>query len=162
MVSLVRVLFVFWYARLSVRVVPARPIAHKLIVFPLQSCAGEMLMTMLNTCVSKLENLAELVPVLVASGRRHAGYRVEHRHYEGVGTALLWTLEHLLGDAWTEEAKVAWIWVFGIIVECVHVHLCHWCHICVCVHARMLKRSTNENTETYRKLQKHRKNEIKN
>ena len=40
-------------------------------------------------------------------GERHAGYGVERRHYELVGTSLIWTLEKCLGEAFTPEVKVA-------------------------------------------------------
>lgn len=79
--------------------------------------AGEMLIVMLNTCVERLDTPELLVPILRASGRRHAAYHVERQHFDSVGAALLWTLETLLGSAWTPEAKAAWTWLYGVIVE---------------------------------------------
>ena len=73
-------------------------------------------MTMLNRCVEGLDDPERLAPILVSSGRRHAGYRVEAKHYDSVGGALLWTLEQFLAKEFTAEVKAAWVWVYGLIV----------------------------------------------
>ena len=98
-----------------------------LLVFP-----GEMLMIMLNKCVEGLDNPVRLVPVLVACGRRHAGYKVEAEHYDSVGAALLWTLERYLGQEWTDEVKAAWLWVYKLIVRYGRVTSYVW-RVCVSV-----------------------------
>ena len=41
-------------------------------------------------------------------GRRHVGYGLKAQHYVLVGSALLWTLEKALGEAFTSEVKDAW------------------------------------------------------
>ena len=66
------------------------------------------LMQMLNVTVHGLSNLDRLVPMVEALGRRHAGYGVQATHYQVVGAALLWTLDHSLGALFTPEVEDAW------------------------------------------------------
>jgi hemoglobin-like flavoprotein len=75
------------------------------------------LLTMLSAAVNGLSNVATLVPVLQALGRRHAAYRVEARHYPIVGQALLDTLALGLGPAFTPETKEAWMVVYGVVAD---------------------------------------------
>ena len=55
------------------------------------------------------------------SGRiRTAGapcYGVRRSHYATVGTALLWTLEKGLGDAFTPDVRAAWTAVYTLLAE---------------------------------------------
>jgi len=69
---------------------------------------GEKLMKMIGVAVGGLEDLGALIPAVEDLGRRHAGYGVEDKDYDTVATALLWTLQQGLGDAFTPEAKQAW------------------------------------------------------
>ncbi|HTI42797.1 MAG TPA: globin family protein [Vicinamibacterales bacterium] len=73
------------------------------------------LMQMLTAAVKGLDRLEQLVPVVEDLGRRHATYGVEDRHYDTVASALLWTLEKGLGDAFTPETKQAWTTVYGLL-----------------------------------------------
>ena len=73
------------------------------------------LMQMLTAAVKGLNRLDRLVPVCEDLGRRHAGYGVTDAHYDTVATALLWTLEKGLGNAFTPEAREAWTAVYGIL-----------------------------------------------
>src|SRR5215475_16004228 len=66
------------------------------------------LMQMLTAAVKGLDRLDQLVPVVQDLGRRHARYGVTDGHYETVASALLWTLEMGLGNAFTPEMKDAW------------------------------------------------------
>jgi hemoglobin-like flavoprotein len=76
---------------------------------------GRKLMQMLAVAVRGLNNLDQLVPAVRALGQRHAGYGVQPAHYATVATALIWTLEQGLEDAFTPEARAAWITVYGIL-----------------------------------------------
>jgi hemoglobin-like flavoprotein len=76
---------------------------------------GRKLMAMLGFAVRGLSRLDAIVPGLAELGRRHAGYRVEDRHYDIVGSALLWTLEQGLGEEFTEELKQAWAEAYALI-----------------------------------------------
>jgi len=73
------------------------------------------LMQMLAVAVKGLDRLDQLVPAVKDLGRRHAGYGVADEHYATVGSALLWTLETGLGDAFTPDVKDAWATVYGIL-----------------------------------------------
>ena len=57
---------------------------------------GQKLMEMITAAVNGLNDLDGLVPT------------VQERHYGSVASALLWTLEQGLGDAFTPEVKSAW------------------------------------------------------
>ena len=72
------------------------------------------LMQTLTVVVKGIDRLEALVPAVQALGRRHAGYGVRPEHYDLVGTALLWTLEQGLGDAFTPEVRDAWADAYGI------------------------------------------------
>ncbi len=73
------------------------------------------LMTMITTAVRSLTNLAALVPVVQALGKRHVAYKVKDKDYDTVGAALLFTLEKGLGAEWTPPVKEAWIGVYGVL-----------------------------------------------
>jgi hemoglobin-like flavoprotein len=73
------------------------------------------LMQMLVGAVKGLDHLDRLVPIVQDLGRRHAAYGVMDAHYDTVGSALLWTLEKGLGEAFTPEVKDAWAAVYGLL-----------------------------------------------
>ena len=73
------------------------------------------LMAMLGTAVAGLSRLETLMPAVQALGRRHAGYGVKAQHYASVGSALLWTLEKGLGEAFTPEVKDAWATTYIVL-----------------------------------------------
>ncbi|MBC7938803.1 MAG: hemin receptor [Chitinophagaceae bacterium] len=70
---------------------------------------GAMLMQTLDTVVGSLGRLAEVLPVAEQLARRHVGYGVAPRHYDSVGTALIWTLEQGLGTAFTPAVREGWV-----------------------------------------------------
>lgn len=41
-------------------------------------------------------------------GRRHAGYGVRREHYDSAGVALIWMLEQVLGDGFTDDTRETW------------------------------------------------------
>ena len=73
------------------------------------------LMAMLGTAVAGLSHLDTLVPAVRALGQRHVGYGVSAEHYVPVGSALLWTLEKGLGDAFTAETREAWATTYRVL-----------------------------------------------
>ena len=75
------------------------------------------LMTTITVAVRGLNNLGALVPVLHKLGKGHVGYGVKDEHYAIVGSALLWTLEKGLGDAFTPEVKEAWVAVYTVLAD---------------------------------------------
>jgi hemoglobin-like flavoprotein len=74
-----------------------------------------MLMSMLNSAVTMLDDLPRLVPVVQQLGKRHVGYGVTEKDYATVGQALLDTLERGLAEAWTPPVKDAWVAVYGVL-----------------------------------------------
>lgn len=69
---------------------------------------GDKLMAALGFVVASLDKLDELLPVARAMARRHTGYGVLPAHYASVGSALLWTLEQGLGEAYSPALRAAW------------------------------------------------------
>jgi NAD(P)H-dependent flavin oxidoreductase YrpB (nitropropane dioxygenase family)/hemoglobin-like flavoprotein len=76
---------------------------------------GAKLMAMLSTAVANLDRLETIVPAVRALGARHAGYGVQAADYGPVAEALLWTLGHALGDAFTAETRDAWVAAYTIL-----------------------------------------------
>jgi nitric oxide dioxygenase len=68
----------------------------------------QLLVQTLAVVVANIGRLDQVIPAVQALGRRHAGYGVEVEHYATVGAALIWTLEQGLGDAFTNETRLAW------------------------------------------------------
>lgn len=69
---------------------------------------GEKLMTVLAFVVRGLEQLDTIIDAVRRLGQRHLHYGVQAHHYATVGDALLWTLAHYLGSAFTDECRAAW------------------------------------------------------
>jgi hemoglobin-like flavoprotein len=78
---------------------------------------GRKLMAILNTVVTKLDQLGDIVPAAQDLGRRHGTYGVQPAHYGTVAAALLWTLGAGLGDAFTDEVRQAWTEAYGIVAK---------------------------------------------
>ena len=69
---------------------------------------GRNLTAMISVAVGALSRPERIALAVRQLGERHAGYGVERRHYELVGTSLIWTLEKCLGEAFTPDVKAAW------------------------------------------------------
>ena len=78
---------------------------------------GQMLMSMIGSAVQGLSNLERLVPIVRQLGARHVGYGVRTEHYAVVGSALLWTLERGLGEAYTPEVNEAWASAYSLLAD---------------------------------------------
>lgn len=65
--------------------------------------------------VQMVDQPHELVPFLQQLGRDHRKFGVIARHYDAVGAALLGTIEHFAGEAWTDEVADAWTDAYGVI-----------------------------------------------
>jgi hemoglobin-like flavoprotein len=50
-------------------------------------------------------------------GVRHAGYRVETRHYRAAREALIESLAEQLGSEWSAELEVAWRRAYNLVAE---------------------------------------------
>ena len=75
------------------------------------------LLQALATAIASLDALDKLAPQPEELGCRHATYGVIDSHYEAVGSALLWTLQHGLGDGWSRDAEAAWSAVYGLVAK---------------------------------------------
>lgn len=78
---------------------------------------GRKLMGMITTAVNGLTNLGAIVPAVQDLGRRHVKYGVKDKDYDTVATALVWTLEKGLGEAFTPEVKEAWVTTYGVLAK---------------------------------------------
>lgn len=76
---------------------------------------GRKLMSMLSVALNNLDKLDTLRPALKALGERHIDYGVTAGHYDIVGRALIGTLELMLGEAFTLEARQAWVALYGAL-----------------------------------------------
>jgi len=65
--------------------------------------------------VNGLANLESILPAASALAKRHLAYGARAEHYPVVGSALLWTLEKGLGEAWTPELAAAWTAAYGTL-----------------------------------------------
>ena len=68
---------------------------------------GRKLTSMINTAVVNLGNLGSIVPAVQELGARHVRYGVAPEHYATVGSALLWTHEKGLGEAFSPATRAA-------------------------------------------------------
>ena len=73
------------------------------------------LIGMLAAVVNGLGDLPSILPAASALAKRHVAYGAKAAHYPVVGTALLWTLEKGLGEAWTPEVAAAWTTAYGTL-----------------------------------------------
>jgi hemoglobin-like flavoprotein len=78
---------------------------------------GRKLMTMINTVVTSLDNLAPLLVAVEDLGRRHVAYGVTEAHYDTVGSALLWTLGQGLGEQFTPPVEAAWTEAYTVLAD---------------------------------------------
>jgi response regulator NasT len=78
---------------------------------------GRNLTSMISVAVGMLSKPERIRLAVRQLGERHAGYGVERRHYELVGTSLIWTLEKCLGEAFTPEVKAAWWATYAFLSE---------------------------------------------
>lgn len=76
---------------------------------------GRNLTSMISVAVGALSRPQKITLAVQQLGKRHAAYGVEPRHYELVGTALLWMLEHVLGEAFTPQVREAWTEVYNLL-----------------------------------------------
>lgn len=76
---------------------------------------GRKLMQMIGVAVNNMDRIEQIVPALIELGERHDQYGTLPEHYPVVGAVLVETLERALGDAFTEEARSAWLRTYGAL-----------------------------------------------
>lgn len=77
----------------------------------------QKLLAMLDTIVTQLRQFDDLLDTVAALGQRHQGYGVQNKHFDLAGEAMLWAIEHCLGDAWTSSVNEAWSAAVDLLVE---------------------------------------------
>lgn len=78
---------------------------------------GEIFMSMFGGAVEMLFHLDTLEPSVRDLGRRHRAYGSKPEHYDTFRVALLWTLERVLGEAFTTEVREAWEAVYDYLAR---------------------------------------------
>ncbi|MGJ3263715.1 MAG: globin domain-containing protein [Salinarimonas sp.] len=73
------------------------------------------LVAVLAFVVNGLDRPETILDPARALARRHVGYGVEAAHYPLVGAALVDALGERLGDAFTHEARAAWIAAYRLL-----------------------------------------------
>ncbi len=85
-------------------------------MFPLtMDVQRDRLVGALGRIVSSVDELGEIVPYVEQLGRDHRRFAVIAEHYDAVGMSLLWTLQHFLGDAWTDDVARDWADAYGVV-----------------------------------------------
>ncbi len=74
---------------------------------------GRKLMATLGFVVDHLDRPDVLAPAARDLARRHVGYHVTAEQYAPVGEALIWTLKELLGPAFGQQEKAAWLGAYA-------------------------------------------------
>jgi hemoglobin-like flavoprotein len=75
------------------------------------------LMTMLQMAIEGLDAPEQFSRALHNLGVRHSDYGVQPEQYATVRAALLWTLAHALGPAFTPEVAAALTEIFTLIID---------------------------------------------
>jgi nitric oxide dioxygenase len=78
---------------------------------------GHKLMSMLANLVAGLNEPETITPTLETLARSHVAYGVKAQHYAMVGTALMRTLRHELGGAFTPEVQAAWVSAYQFLSQ---------------------------------------------
>ena len=91
------------------------PEAQRLFARTDMEAQGRKVMQMFAAIVRTLDQPDTLVSEVADLGRRHVHYGVRDSQYDSVGTALLWTLEHGLGPAFTDDVRNAWTETYLLI-----------------------------------------------
>jgi hemoglobin-like flavoprotein len=73
---------------------------------------GKKMMTMLEYIVQTTERFGENIPSLEKLGKDHRRYGVTSGHYDIFASALLWTLERMLGRDFTDDVRNAWVLLY--------------------------------------------------
>jgi NAD(P)H-flavin reductase/hemoglobin-like flavoprotein len=100
----------FFYARLFL----LHP--HLREMFPVSMAAQQdRLVSALARVISHVDDLPAVTPFVQQLGRDHRKFQVLPEHFPVVGEALLATLSHFLGEAWTDELAEDWTAAFNVV-----------------------------------------------
>ena len=76
---------------------------------------GTKFMEMVEQTILALDEEEPLRQRMRSMGRTHALVGVARAHYDIIASALLWTLERVLGEHCTEEVRAAWIELYVLV-----------------------------------------------
>jgi NAD(P)H-flavin reductase/hemoglobin-like flavoprotein len=82
---------------------------------PAMATQRDRLVGALGTIVSRVDDLDSLVPFVQQLGRDHRKFDVIAEHYPQVGEALLATLQHFLGEEWTDDLAAQWAEAYQVV-----------------------------------------------
>lgn len=77
----------------------------------------QKLIQTLSVVVHNLGDISAIVPAIQSLGKRHVAYGVTVEHWDSVGAALLWTLDEVFGEAFTDEVRDAWAAAYSLIAQ---------------------------------------------
>ncbi|KAB1905011.1 globin [Micromonospora sp. AMSO1212t] len=77
----------------------------------------DRLVAALGHVVSHVDQVDRLVGFLRDLGADHRKFAVRAEHYPAVGEALLATLRHFCGEAWTDELAADWTAAYGLVAQ---------------------------------------------
>ena len=73
------------------------------------------LMDMIAAIVGALDERELFQSIIGDTGRQHARFGVNPSHFVAFGDALIWSLEHQFGPAFTPELREAWIALYNAV-----------------------------------------------
>jgi hemoglobin-like flavoprotein len=77
----------------------------------------QMLLAALVLVRNSLRDLESVLPALRKLGARHVAYGAQAAHYPVVGSALIWAMAEVAGEAWEKRFEDAWSAAFGVLAE---------------------------------------------
>jgi NAD(P)H-flavin reductase/hemoglobin-like flavoprotein len=87
-------------------------------MFPVSMAAQrDRLVGALLQVVGNVHQVEAVVPFLQQLGRDHRKFGVDEEQYGWVGTSLLATLRHFLGEDWTPELAADWTEAYGLVAR---------------------------------------------
>ena len=84
---------------------------------------GRDLMSTIGVAVKSMQRLDGLRPAVQALAQRQAGHGLHGEHYQTVVEALLWSLQTVLGSAFTPPVRQAWTLAHGVLSAAMKVAL---------------------------------------
>jgi NAD(P)H-flavin reductase len=84
---------------------------------PAMTAQRDRLLAALVRIVTDVDDLDRLSGFLTGLGRDHRKFDVKPEHYDVVGQALLATLAHFAGEAWTPEVRETWAAAYALIAQ---------------------------------------------
>jgi hemoglobin-like flavoprotein len=86
------------------------------LLFPLDVEEQKLkVIRMLGAAIHGLSDPEVLFPILRLLGRKHVAFGVRPHHYATLASALLWTLQRGLGDAFDDQHEAAWTHVYAVL-----------------------------------------------